>query len=385
MALQSSSSFRRHGQRDDRRRRLLTDELANSDDQKTCHVWPEDAPPRPKSEGYGDAVFLDQQLRLLDLIPRRRVTLLALLAVATAIVVGLEFSYAWMIGRVASGGVSVAALDLAAKGSLASWFSSLMLLAASVAALLVYAVRRHRIDDYQGRYRIWLWAAACWFLWAGDQAASLREAFRDLMIAATGTPLVGDGTLWWAALYVILLGAVGSRLLMDMRPCRFSMATLLAAATAHVVAIAGRLGWIFDEAGSQQVMILAGAEMVGNLMLLAAMVWHARYVLRDAEGLLPRREQESGEEPADEVTSGDEVAPPISDRNRWVKVDPPHGTSQPAFQRAATPRSPSTVASSPPTSASISSPVNRKLTKQERKALKERLLRERLERQRRRL
>ena len=29
MPLQASSSFRRHGQRDDRRRRLLTDELAN--------------------------------------------------------------------------------------------------------------------------------------------------------------------------------------------------------------------------------------------------------------------------------------------------------------------------------------------------------------------
>ena len=165
MSLQSSSSFRRNGQRDDRRRRLLTDELANSDDQHACRVWPEDAPPRPKSEHYGDADFLDQQLRLLDLIPRGLVAFTVLPITATAILVGLEFAYAWMVQRVAGGGTLVAALDLAAKGSLACWFSSLMLLAASVAALLVYAVRRHRTDDYQGRYRIWLWAAACWFLW----------------------------------------------------------------------------------------------------------------------------------------------------------------------------------------------------------------------------
>ena len=115
--------------------------------------------------------------------------------------------------RAAAGGAQLAALDIAAKGSLACWFSSLLLLAAAVMAMLVYAVRRHRTDDYQGRYRVWLWAAGCWLLMATDQAASLREAFQAAMIALTGTPLLGDGTLWWVAAYVLIFGAVGSRLL----------------------------------------------------------------------------------------------------------------------------------------------------------------------------
>ena len=121
---------------------------------------------------------MERQWRLLDLVPRRLVVLGPLLAAGGAIAVGLEAAYAWMCPRAAAAGANLAALDIAAKGSLACWFSSLLLLAAAVMAVFVYAVRRHRTDDYQGRYRVWLWAAAGWLLMATDQAASLREAFQ---------------------------------------------------------------------------------------------------------------------------------------------------------------------------------------------------------------
>ncbi len=377
MPLQSSSSFRGYGYRDNRRRRLLTDELANAGSQSARAAWPEADSPSVKSEHYGEAAFLEQQLRLLDLVPRGLVAVTFLPAVVTGILVGLEASYAWMVERVANGGARLAALDLAAKGSLGCWLSTLLLLAASLASLLVYAVRRHRTDDYQGRYRIWLWAAACWFVLASDQAASLREGFRDLMIALTGTRLVGDGTLWWAALYVLLLGAVGSRLLMDMRPCKISIGALLAAGSIYAIAAAGRLGWIFTKIGNREVMFLAGAEILGSLMLLVAMLWHARHVLDDAEGLLPHSESQEEEALAEHEPIGRLLETSASDGDRWRKIDPPHAASQPAFQRAAAAATPS------PTSASGLSPISRKLTKQERKALKEQLLRERLERQRR--
>ena len=152
----------------------------------------------------------------------------------------------------------MAALDLAVKGSLGCWFSAMMLLAASAVAILVYCVRRHRTDDYQGRYRIWLWAAACWFLMATDQAASLRDAFRDLMIGLTGTTLVGDGSLWWVILYALIWGAIGSRLLVDMHASRLSTSLLVGAALAQALAVAGRLGCILPQSGNWQVMSLAG-------------------------------------------------------------------------------------------------------------------------------
>jgi hypothetical protein len=373
MALQSRSAFRRSGQRDDRRRRLLTDDLSNSSDWPACHVWSDDAPLPQRSEHYGDGEFLARQPRLLDLVPRRMIYLILLLLAASAAIAGLEAAYAWMLNRVANGGAAVMALDLAGKGSLGCWFSSLLLLAASVAALLVYSVRRHRTDDYQGRYRIWVWAAVCCLCAAADQAASLRDAFRDLMIGLTGTPLLGEGEMWWVVAYTLALGAIGSRLLIDMRSSRLSVGVVLAAAIAHTLTVAGRLGWILPDGGSQAVMFLTGSEMAGNLLLLSAITLYARHVILDAEGLLPRSEPVA-DDSIEEPETADPAEYSTSTGGRWTKVDPPHAAPQP-YQRPATAPAPTAVA--------IQSPINRKLTKGERKALKERLLRERLERERR--
>jgi hypothetical protein len=314
----------------------------------------------------------------LDLVPRRPIVLTFLLILAVGMIAGLEAGYHWVAERVAEhGGGMVATLDLAAKGSLGCWFSSLLLVAASIAAILIYTVRRHRTDDYQGRYRVWPWAAACWFLVATDQATGLRDVVRDAMVSLTGTALVGDGALWWVILYALLLGALGSRLVVDMRESWFSMGVLLGAAVVHSVVTGLRLGWIPPLEGVRQVMLLAGTEMVGNLMLFSAMILHARHVISDAEGLLPDRE-------ADEDEDLEDVEDSMSaDGDQWRKIDSPHSTPQPVFQRVPIAQPVAASPSAPPTSDAISSPINRKLTKGEKKALRERLLRERRERERR--
>ena len=254
-----------------------------------------------------------------------------------------------------------------------------MLLAASVAAILVYSVRRHRTDDYQGHYRIWCWAAACWFLIATDQAASLREAFRDSMISLTGTTLLGDGTLWWIVAYALVLGSVGSRLLVDMWTSRLSVAALSGAAVVHVVAVAFQLNWIVVFDGNLQILLFTICQMSGNLMLLAAMLLHARYVLLDAEGLLPK---ETAEPIAEEDDVDDSESTALAG-DQWKKIDSPHGTPQPVFQRVPTAQPVAVAAAAPPASTSFTPPINRKLTKGEKKALKEKLMRERAERERR--
>jgi hypothetical protein len=382
--LASSSSFRR----DDRRRRLLTDDPSDQED-TGCRVWPEeDAAGKGKSDYYGNAEFLEQQWQLLDLVPRRLWFVTLLLLTCIAIIAGLEAAYAWAVGRAAAGGAIAVALDVGAKGSLACWFSALTLLAASVAALLVYTVRRYRTDDYQGRYRVWRWAAGCWFLLATDQAASLREAFRDAMVNCTGTPLFRDGTLWWVLVYVLVFAAVASRLMLDMRPSRLSLGALAVSTVAYGLAMAGYLGWAPLGTAVGNAIFRTSSEMAGHLMLLAAMGLHARYVILDAQGLVihpePRKvatkpqaedDELDADEDVDEETEH-EVKVISAANNRWRSVDPPHAAPKPTPQPAV-----ASVARTAPTSTASPSPVNRKLTKGERRALKERLLRERRERE----
>ena len=321
---------------------------------------------------------------------RRLIAFAVIFLALSLLIAGLEALYAWMPTLAADGlnfrvsengtvpvthgqrTVDFTALDLAGKGSLAAWFSSLVLLAASLAAVLVYTVRRHRMDDYHGRYRVWLWAALCWFLVATDTAAGLHEGFRDLMTALTGTPLLGDGTIWWMIAYGLLLGSVGTRLLIDIWPSRLSMIALLLAACAYVAAalVQLQLGWPAIPSGAGRVMFQQGSAMAGHLLVLLAMGLQARYVLADARGLLPPRRRK----PA--ATPGDKGAATATADDPWVAVDSPHGGPQPVFRRAS-----AVTATATTTATTAAAPVQRKLSKADRKALKNRLIQERLKRQ----
>jgi hypothetical protein len=337
---------------------------------------------------------MDEQSRLTDLVPTRLPAFLIPLVLGTAVIAGLEALYAWMpqLARFATDG-RVAAFDLDGEGSLAVWFSSMTLAAAGLVAIVVYTVRRHKVDDYHGRYRIWLWAASCWLLMSLDETASLHEGFKEMMATVSGTRLFGDGSVWWVVPYFFLLGAVGTRLLVDMRCCWLSSATLVLAALCYASAVAAQLGLVLHDGGAREVMFEEGAELFGDLLLLMAMGLHARHVILDAQGLLsssrPRarrfgsREQQSQDDDSGELDGFHEV-----------RVHPPHGIPRPiAPATQPLPRATATPPTSPPLAAkpsasfhataasNLAAPVQRKLTRQERKALRKKLEKLRRERE----
>ena len=338
-----------------------------------------------KSKNYGDAEFMDEPLRLIDLIPRRLTTFGLLLLAGLAMVAGLVALYAWMpdLAPLTSDG-RVAALDLDGEGGLAAWFSSTVLVLAAMVAVLVYTIRRHKTDDYQGHYRICLWAAMCWLLLSIDEGSSLHEGFKQMMVELTGTSLHGDGSLWWAIPYFFLLGAVGSRLLIDMRSCRLSSLALITTAACYAVAVGAQL-LTKGNGGARAVMLEEGAEMVGGLMLLTAMGLHARYVILDAEGLLPQCEPAEDEYEPEEEYEEDEYDEYEEETDDWIKIDKPHRKPRPPRKKKQKARASAVKESLVKESLvkeSESTEVKRKLTKGERKALRKRLLDERLERER---
>jgi len=350
----------------------------------TTRALAAEQPPR-KSRNYGDAAFMDEEPRLTDLVPTRLPAMAAVMLAGLAVIAGLELLYSWMpeLAPMTSDG-RVAAIDLDGEGSLAVWFSSMILAAAGLVAVVVYRVRQHRSDDYHGRYRIWLWAAMCWFLMSLDETASLHEGFKEMMACVTGTRILGDGSLWWIIAYGFLLGGVGMRLLLDMRECAASTAAMIATAGCYGLAVVAQLGWVMPDSGAKGVMLEEGAEMVGSLMLLMAMILHARHVILDAQGLLPERKPRRGtrmpagpfDEPEDDRLAAFEHP---------VVVHPPHGVSRPVAA-AATGREPSRPAFAPKPAEAAQTPpasASRKLTKAERKALRKRLRQMALERERR--
>ncbi|MBI2826266.1 MAG: hypothetical protein HYX69_16415 [Planctomycetia bacterium] len=308
--------FFRSGQTDDRRRRVLTEEVVGT----VTASAKMSAARRAETRAYAKAALREQQPAVVDLVPQKVVKVLLAFVLAVSVVAGLEVLYA--AESLKFGGQRLPALDLAAEGSLGNWLTSLALFAAGVVALVVYSLRRHRLDDYHGRYRVWLWAAACWFLLAIDEGASLHESLQAACAQFTAQTLA-DGEILWIGIYGLLIGGVGLRLLFEMRDCRLSTAVLVAAAAAFAVALAAHLARLPAVEGEHRVMVEEGCEMAGSLLLLLSMCLHVRYVNMDAQGLLAAR-------PRKESTSKGR-------RSLWGRkaaVDPPHASVRPSAKRS---------------------------------------------------
>ncbi|MHB8898469.1 MAG: hypothetical protein ACYC6Y_06955 [Thermoguttaceae bacterium] len=322
-----------------------------------------------RSAHYGTAEFLDEQWRLTDMVPLRLSTYLLIFLVAAGVIGGLEGLYYVMpqFASMTSDG-RVAAFDLDGEGSLAVWFSSTMLLLAAGSAMLVYTVRRFRRDDYYGRYRVWIWGALVFLLMSIDETGSLHEGFKELMTWTTGNRVLGDGSIWWVMAYFFVLGVIGSRLVVDMRSCRTSTAAMFAAGSCYILAVVTQLEGVLPQSGARGVMVEEGAEMFGNVFLLMAMLLHARYVILDAEGLLPTR-RGSSLEPVDyeyDVEDDEEEAWGTVDADEIV-VHPPRGLRR--LLRSRTSR----LSRPDPVVDQIISPVSRKLTRQEKEVLRHKL------------
>lgn len=365
--------------RDDRRRRLLTEE-------STAAVATEDPSKRSKGDvnaaRYTDGALYANRARITDLCPQRSWVLAACLLSGLLIVAGLEGLYHWMpaLSAQTTDG-RIEAFDLDGEGSLAVWFSSLTLAAAAGVSLLVYSIRRHKLDDYHGSYRIWVWAAFCWLVMSIDECGSLHEAFKEMMSHLTGTRIAGDGSLWWAAAYLLVLGVVGVRLLLEMRGCYSSTTALGATAVTYAVAVATQLGWLMPETGARGVMLEEGAEMVGNLLLLLSMALHLRYVCLDADGKIAPRSKRARPKKARKAAASPAVdtdQKPAAALRRTDVPTAPAATMVTQKAAAIVEKSPTAVNSLAASLAARHNRVdppqqdfgNRKLSKAERKALR---------------
>ena len=111
-------------------------------------------------------------MRLVDLVPRGLIFHGLILLAGLAVVALIEKFYARMPGLASLLRVDrVGALDLARPDSLGTWFAAMAMAVAAMVAGLIYKVRRFRVDDYQGQYRIWLWGVLCWLLLSADEIA----------------------------------------------------------------------------------------------------------------------------------------------------------------------------------------------------------------------
>jgi len=193
-------------QRRDQRRRLLVS-WNRSGDASAAETG---AAARPVAE-YSPEAHPERQRGPAVLLPTGAGGL-ALAAVAIlAPVVGAAVVGAWetVLGRpliVPAGRFArtLAALsaccDPRGMASLQGWLAQVWLMVAAAVALVVRLMRRHRRDDFRGRYRAWGWMAGLLLLTALAAVVPVGPLVGAIVADSSGIVLGPQGIGWWLAL-----------------------------------------------------------------------------------------------------------------------------------------------------------------------------------------
>jgi hypothetical protein len=291
--------FRRSGPLDERRRRVLMDEIASPADADN----PEAASTAAKGpvRAYHEAVLNQRQPKVTDLLPVRPLGIFALLFLGIAGIAGIEAIHVHVAALKLDGAAAqLASLDARQRGSLDDWFASALLAAAGTLSLVVFGIRSHRVDDYRGHYRIWLWTAAALVWLSLDAATGIHDAvgymgvavFRDGVAvgraANHGDPasLAARATLTWIAVYTLILGGLGLRLAFEVFSSRLATIFLFVAALLYTTAALLQLHILTAPTTLTAGLAESTIILLAHFSLLSAIGFNARHVLLDARGRL---------------------------------------------------------------------------------------------------
>lgn len=174
-----------------------------------------------------------------------------------------------------------ACLDPRAGSPLAGWIAQMLLVGSAAVALVVRFMRRHRRDDYAGRYRAWGWLAT--LLLAASCAAQvpLGRAVGLFVAEATGMAFGPAGAGWWVAISGTLLVGVSLWAVLPLHERLATAMWLTAAIMAWGMSAAAT--WVGASprlpAGVGPAAWAAGSGLMAIAMLVAA-----RSVVREVRG-----------------------------------------------------------------------------------------------------
>jgi hypothetical protein len=276
----------RNNHRDERRRRVLLEEPGL--DESEARDAGQEGTTRTSggcAKPYTDSALAIYQPRVVDLIPVRVWSLVVLTLLVTCLGVGIEALYGYLAlgdGIVRLG--QVPAFDLAAPGNIANWFAGGLLLLAAGLGCLTFLMRRHRTDDYRGRYRMWYWVVPLVVLASVNQTVDWGTSLRIVMLAAVGIPDYPDATLIWAAIATVLATAVAVRLVIEMHASRLAVVFVVTAWSSAGLVQAMQLGWILGVDGVFQVMAASGLRLLACGTLLLSFCLYSRHVHLEVHG-----------------------------------------------------------------------------------------------------
>lgn len=266
-----------------RLRRVLNEDLSCS----TTVYTGADADRAPgDTPRYGAGANIENHPQVTDYIPRRfHVTALIL---GSGAALGL---LAEIIARSADSlgarlGIAPAELTLALSDKLVSWTIAVTLLVAATYARVVFLLKRHRLDDLRGRYRVWRQAGLFAVALSACSVTSAHTLFAKAAGYLTNLHPLGSDAIWWLLPAATVGGWIMARLIRDAAECRLAFTSFLLATTIFIGAAACVTGWVSLDSQLGSESLTRMLPLTGVLLTLAGTLLTARYVVLDVQGLI---------------------------------------------------------------------------------------------------
>lgn len=270
-----------------RRRRVLNEEALTASTLGIATRSREDLSRMPgDTPRYGAGANIENHPQITDYVPRRyRVIALGLLVgTGLGICAELVADYAEPLSRIA-GTVSPVELTAALADGLVAWVSAVALLVTACYARLVFSLRRHRVDDSRGRYRVWRLLAGVSVVLSANAFVGGHAIGARILGHLTGWSVLPGSVGWWLAPAAILGGWLLVKLIVEVFECRAAVAAYCVALAAYLAAGVAHL-WLPGWALAWQESLCRMLPMFGNLFLATGTLLFARYVVLDVQGLI---------------------------------------------------------------------------------------------------
>lgn len=301
-----------------RRRRVLNEEIMSASALGiTARGHEEDGMEPGDTPRYGAGANIENHPQVTDYVPRRyRAIALyllgALLLVAAGELLALNAAALAAWAQV----VSPEAISSQLASGLFAWTSATVLLVAACYSRLILSLRRHRVDDNRGRYRIWRWFSLASVALSLNAMMGAHALVAPVVGHFTGWSFLSGNVLWWLVPSVLCGGWLMLKLMFESRECRAALACYL---LASLLLAAGGVAsvWIPAWAAAYHETILRLFPVVANCLLMTGTLTFARYVVLDVQGLIEHRESAKSQ-------AVPELAISTTDRSEEEKQQPEH-------------------------------------------------------------
>jgi hypothetical protein len=172
-----------------------------------------------RTAGYSQDVRRTCSQRLVQLIPVRRRSFAVVIFVSLLVPAMLLAAHYWIYVRGVPwyGHPLALTLDASHPRSIAAWLSSQLWLLCLGATVLTFQLRRHKLDDYNGEYRLWFWLVLTCLIASIDATTKITDLFGMALDGWSQVNLGWSGPAVVQATLAVLIAMLGLRLCTELR------------------------------------------------------------------------------------------------------------------------------------------------------------------------